>query len=117
MWTNPLVGCKCGCTTSAVSEHSTVFKAMLENDNDVETEDGVPDSTQTISPNQLIQVLGTFTYGSYRYYAIRLDTSNDEVHYIQAFKLSLATKTDTAPYTAYATVAGIGSYNDPYGTG
>ena len=90
---------------------------MLENDNDVGTEDGVPDSTNTLSPNQLIYVLGTFTYGSYRYYAIRLDTSNDEVHYIQAFKLSLATKTATAPYTAYATVAGIGSYNDPYGTG
>ena len=117
VWTNPLVGYKCGCTTSAVSEHQTVFKAMLENDNDVETEDGVPDSTNTLSPNQLIYVLGTFTYGSYRYYAIRLDDSNDEVHYIQAFKLSLATKTATAPYTAYATVAGIGSYNDPYGTG
>ena len=117
VWTNPLVGHKCGCTTSAVSEHQTVFKAMLENDNDVETEDGVPDSTKTLYPNQLIQVIGTFTYGSYRYYAIRLDTSNDEVHYIQAFKLSLATKTATAPYTAYATVAGIGSYNDPYGTG
>lgn len=117
VWTNPLVGYKCGCTTSAVSEHPKVFKAMLENDNDVETEDGVPDSTKTLSPNQLIQVIGTFTYGSYRYYAVRLDTSNDEVHYIQAFKLSLATKTATAPYTAYATVAGIGSYNDPYGTG
>ena len=117
VWTNPLVGHKCGCTTSAVSEHHTVFKAMLENDNDVGTEDGVPDSTKTLYPNQLIYVLGTFTYGSYRYYAIRLDTSNDEVHYIQAFKLSLATKTATAPYTAYATVAGIGSYNDPYGTG
>ena len=117
VWTNPLVGYKCGCTTSAVSEHHTVFKAMLENDNDVLTEDGVPDSTKTLDPNQLIYVLGTFTYGSYRYYAIRLDTSNDEVHYIQAFKLSLATKTATAPYTAYATVAGIGSYNDPYGTG
>lgn len=117
VWTNPLVGYKCGCTTSAVSEHQTVFKAMLENDNDVETEDGVPDSTKTLDPNQLICVLGTFTYGSYRYYALRLDTSNDEVHYIQAFKLSLATKTATAPYTAYATVAGIGSYNDPYGTG
>ena len=62
-------------------------------------------------------MIGTFTYGSYRYYALRLDDSNDEVHYIQAFKLSLATKTATAPYTAYATVAGIGSYNDPYGTG
>ena len=117
VWTNPLVGYKCGCTTSTVSEHPKVFKAMLENDNDVGTEDGVPDSTNTLSPNQLIYVLGTFTYGSYRYYAIRLDTSNDEVHYIQAFKLSLATKTATAPYTAYATVAGIGSYNDPYGTG
>ena len=117
VWTNPLVGYKCGCTTSAVSEHPKVFKAMLENDNDVLTEDGVPDSTKTLYPNQLIYVLGTFTYGSYRYYAIRLDTSNDEVHYIQAFKLSLATKTATAPYTAYATVAGIGSYNDPYGTG
>ena len=117
VWTNPLVGYKCGCTTSAVSEHITVFKAMLENDNDVGTEDGVPDSTKTLDPNQLIYVLGTFTYGSYRYYAVRLDTSNDEVHYIQAFKLSLATKTATAPYTAYATVAGIGSYNDPYGTG
>ena len=117
VWTNPLVGYKCGCTTSAVSEHHTVFKAMLENDNDVGTEDGVPDSTKILYPNQLIYVLGTFTYGSYRYYAIRLDTSNDEVHYIQAFKLSLATKTATAPYTAYATVAGIGSYNDPYGTG
>ena len=117
VWTNPLVGYKCGCTTSTVSEHPKVFKAMLENDNDVETEDGVPDSTNTLSPNQLIYVLGTFTYGSYRYYAIRLDDSNDEVHYIQAFKLSLATKTATAPYTAYATVAGIGSYNDPYGTG
>ena len=117
VWTNPLVGYKCGCTTSAVSEHHTVFKAMLENDNDVLTEDGVPDGTQTLDPNQLICVLGTFTYGSYRYYALRLDTSNDEVHYIQAFKLSLATKTATAPYTAYATVAGIGSYNDPYGTG
>ena len=117
VWTNPLVGYKCGCTTSAVSEHHTVFKAMLENDNDVGTEDGVPDSTKTLDPNQLIQVIGTFTYGSYRYYALRLDTSNDEVHYIQAFKLSLATKTATAPYTAYATVAGIGSYNDPYGTG
>ena len=117
VWTNPLVGYKCGCTTSAVSEHHTVFKAMLENDNDVLTEDGVPDSTKILYPNQLIYVLGTFTYGSYRYYAIRLDTSNDEVHYIQAFKLSLATKTATAPYTAYATVAGIGSYNDPYGTG
>ena len=117
VWTNPLVGYKCGCTTSAVSEHHTVFKAMLENDNDVGTEDGVPYSTKTLDQNQLIQVIGTFTYGSYRYYAIRLDTSNDEVHYIQAFKLSLATKTATAPYTAYATVAGIGSYNDPYGTG
>lgn len=117
VWTNPLVGYKCGCTTSAVSEHTKVFKAMLENDNDVGTEDGVPDLTNTLSPNQLIYVLGMFTYGSYRYYAIRLDTSNDEVHYIQAFKLSLATKTATAPYTAYATVAGIGSYNDPYGTG
>ena len=117
VWTNPLVGYKCGCTTSTVSEHQTVFKAMLENDNDVGTEDGVPDSTKTLYPNQLIQVIGTFTYGSYRYYALRLDTSNDEVHYIQAFKLSLATKTATAPYTAYATVAGIGSYNDPYGTG
>lgn len=117
VWTNPLVGYKCGCTTSAVSEHTKVFKAMLENDNDVLTEDGVPDSTKTLSPNQLIYVLGMFTYGSYRYYAVRLDTSNDEVHYIQAFKLSLATKTTTAPYTAYATVAGIGSYNDPYGTG
>ena len=117
VWTNPLVGHKCGCTTSAVSEHHTVFKAMLENDNDVGTEDGVPDSAKTLDPNQLIYVLGTFTYGSYRYYAIRLDDSNDEVHYIQAFKLSLATKTATAPYTAYATVAGIGSYNDPYGTG
>ena len=117
VWTNPLVGYKCGCTTSAVSEHSTVFKAMLENDNDVLTEDGVPDSTKTLYPNQLIQVIGTFTYGSYRYYALSLDTSNDEVHYIQAFKLSLATKTATAPYTAYATVSGIGSYNDPYGTG
>ena len=117
VWTNPLVGYKCGCTTSAVSEHHTVFKAMLENDNDVGTEDGVPDSTKILYPNQLIYVLGMFTYGSYRYYAIRLDTSNDEVHYIQAFKLSLATKTATAPYTAYATVAGIGSYNDPYGTG
>ena len=117
VWTNPLVGYKCGCTTSAVSEHHTVFKAMLENDNDVGTEDGVPDSTKILYPNQLIYVLGTFTYGSYRYYAIRLDTSNDEVHYIQAFKLSLATKTATAPYTAYATVTGIGSYNDPYGTG
>lgn len=117
VWTNPLVGYKCGCTTSAVSEHSTVFKAMLENDNDVETEDGVPDSTKILYPNQLIYVLGTFTYGSYRYYALRLDTSNDEVHYIQAFKLSLATKTATAPYTAYATVAGISSYSDPYGTG
>lgn len=117
VWTNPLVGYKCGCTTSAVSEHQTVFKAMLENDNDVLTEDGVPDSTKTLYPNQLIYVLGMFTYGSYRYYAVRLDTSNDEVHYIQAFKLSLATKTATAPYTAYATVAGIGSYNDPYGTG
>ena len=117
VWTNPLVGYKCGCTTSAVSEHSKVFKAMLENDNDVLTEDGVPDSTKTVSPNQLIYVLGMFTYGSYRYYAVRLDTSNDEVHYIQAFKLSLATKTAKAPYTAYATVAGIGSYNDPYGTG
>ena len=117
VWTNPLVGYKCGCTTSAVSEHQTVFKAMLENDNDVLTEDGVPDSTKTLDPNQLIYVLGMFTYGSYRYYAVRLDTSNDEVHYIQAFKLSLATKTATAPYTAYATVAGIGSYNDPYGTG
>ena len=117
VWTNPLVEYKCGCTTSAVSEHQTVFKAMLENDNDVMTEDGVPDSTQTISPNQLICVLGTFTYGSYRYYAVRLDTSNDEVHYIQAFKLSLATKTATAPYMAYATVVGINSYNDPYGTG
>lgn len=116
VWTNPLVGYKCGCTTSAVSEHPTVFKAMLENDNDVGTEDGVPDSAKTLSPNQLIYVLGMFTYGSYRYYAIRLDDSNDEVHYIQAFKLSLATKTATAPYTAYATVAGIGSYNDPYGT-
>lgn len=117
VWTNPLVGYKCGCTTSAVSEHPKVFKAMLENDNDVGTEDGVPDSTKTLDPNQLIYVLGMFTYGSYRYYAVRLDTSNDEVHYIQAFKLSLATKTATAPYTAYATVAGIGSYNDPYGTG
>lgn len=117
VWTSPLVGYKCGCTTSAVSEHPKVFKAMLENDNDVVTEDGVPDSTKTLSPNQLIYVLGMFTYGSYRYYAVRLDTSNDEVHYIQAFKLSLATKTATAPYTAYATVAGIGSYNDPYGTG
>lgn len=117
VWTNPLVGYKCGCTTSTVSKHQTVFKAMLENDNDVETEDGVPDSTKTLSPNQLIYVLGMFTYGSYRYYAVRLDTSNDEVHYIQAFKLSLATKTATAPYTAYATVAGIGSYSDPYGTG
>lgn len=117
VWTSPLVGYKCGCTTSAVSEHPTVFKAMLENDNDVGTEDGVPDLTKTLSPNQLIYVLGMFTYGSYRYYALRLDTSNDEVHYIQAFKLSLATKTATAPYTAYATVAGIGSYNDPYGTG
>lgn len=117
VWTSPLVGYKCGCTTSAVSEHPKVFKAMLENDNDVLTEDGVPDSTKTLSPNQLICVLGMFTYGSYRYYAVRLDTSNDEVHYIQAFKLSLATKTATAPYTAYATVAGIGSYNDPYGTG
>ena len=117
VWTNPLVGYKCGCTTSAVSEHHTVFKAMLENDNDVLTEDGVPDSTKTLYPNQLIYVLGMFTYGSYRYYAVRLDTSNDEVHYIQAFKLSLATKTATAPYTAYATVAGIGSYNDPYGIG
>lgn len=117
VWTNPLVGYKCGCTTSAVSEHPKVFKAMLENDNDVETEDGVPDSTKPLDPNQLIYVLGTFTYGSYRYYAVRLDTSNDEVHYIQAFKLSLATKTATAPYTAYATVAGIGSYSDPYGTG
>ena len=117
VWTNPLVRYKCGCTTSAVSEHQTVFKAMLENDNDVLTEDGVPDSTKTLSPNQLIQVIGTFTYGSYRYYAIRLDTSNDEVHYIQAFKLSLAKKTATAPYTAYATVTGISSYNDPYGTG
>ncbi len=115
VWTNPLVGYKCGCTTSAVSEHQTVFKAMLENDNDVLTEDGVPDSTKTLDPNQLIYVLGMFTYGSYRYYAVRLDTSNDEVHYIQSFKLSLATKTATAPYTAYATVAGIGSYNDPYG--
>lgn len=117
VWTNPLVGYKCGCTTSAVSEHPKVFKAMLENDNDIETEDGVPDSTQTLYPNQLIYVLGMFTYGSYRYYAVRLDTSNDEVYYIQAFKLSLATKTATAPYTAYATVSGIGSYNDPYGTG
>ena len=117
VWTNPLVGYKCGCTTSAVSEHSKVFKAMLENDNDVLTEDGVQDSTKTLDPNQLIYVLGMFTYGSYRYYAVRLDTSNDEVHYIQAFKLSLATKTATAPYTAYATVSGIGSYNDPYGTG
>lgn len=117
VWTNPLVGYKCGCTTSAVSKHSKVFKAMLENDNDVETEDGVPDSTKTLDPNQLICVIGMFTYGSYRYYALRLDTSNNEVHYIQAFKLSLATKTATAPYTAYATVAGIGSYNDPYGTG
>ena len=117
VWTNPLVGYKCGCTTSAVSEHITVFKAMLENDNDVGTEDGVPDSTKILYPSQLIYVLGMFTYGSYRYYAVRLDTSNDEVHYIQAFKLSLATKTATAPYTAYATVAGIGSYNDPYGTG
>ena len=117
VWTNPLVGYKCGCTTSAVSKHPTVFKAMLENDNDVGTEDGVPDSTNTLDPNQLIYVLGTFTYGSYRYYALKLDDSNDEVHYIQAFKLSLATKTTTAPYTAYATVAGIGSYNDPYGTG
>lgn len=117
VWTSPLVGYKCGCTTSAVLEHPKVFKAMLENDNDVGTEDGVPDSTKTLSPNQLIYVLGMFTYGSYRYYAVRLDTSNDEVHYIQAFKLSLATKTATAPYTAYATVAGIGSYNDPYGTG
>lgn len=117
VWTNPLVGYKCGCTTSAVSEHPKVFKAMLENDNDVETEDGVPDSTKTLSPNQLIYVLGMFTYGSYRYYAVRLGDSNDEVRYIQAFKLSLATKTATAPYTAYATVAGISSYNDPYGTG
>lgn len=117
VWTNPLVGYKCGCTTSAVSEHQTIFKAMLENDNDVETEDGVPDSTKTLYPNQLIYVLGMFTYGSYRYYAVRLGDSNDEVHYIQAFKLSLATKTAMAPYTAYATVAGIGSYNDPYGTG
>ena len=117
VWTNPLVGCKCGCTTSAVSEHQTVFKAMLENDNDVLTEDGVPDSTKILHPNQLICVLGTFTYGSYRYYALRLDTSNDEVHYIQSFKLSLAKKTATAPYMAYATVTGIGSYNDPYGTG
>ena len=117
VWTNPLVGYKCGCTTSAVSEHSKVFKAMLENDNDVLTEDGVPDSTKTLDPNQLIYVLGMFTYGSYRYYAVSLDTSNDEVYYIQAFKLSLATKTATAPYTAYATVSGIGSYNDPYGTG
>ena len=116
VWTKPFVGYKCGCTTAAVSEHQTVFKAMLENDNAGETEDGVPDSTKIIYPNQLIYVLGTFTYGSYRYYALRLDASNDEVHYIQAFKLSLATKTDTAPYTAYATVAGIGSYNDPYGT-
>lgn len=115
VWTNPLVGYKCGCTTSAVSEHPKVFKAMLENDNDVLTEDGVPDSTKILYPNQLIQVIGTFTYGSYRYYAVRLDTSNDEVHYIQAFKLSLATKTATAPYTAYATVSEIGSYNDPYG--
>lgn len=117
VWTNPLVGYKCGCTTSAVSEHQTIFKAMLENDNDVGTEDGVPDSTKTLSPNQLIYVLGMFIYGSYRYYAVRLGDSNDEVHYIQAFKLSLATKTAMAPYTAYATVAGIGSYNDPYGTG
>lgn len=117
VWTNPLVRYKCGCTTSAVSKHPKVFKAMLENDNDVETEDGVPDSTKTLDPNQLIYVLGMFTYGSYRYYAVRLGTSNDEVHYIQAFKLSLATKTATAPYTAYATVAGIDSYNDPYGTG
>ena len=117
VWTNPLVGYKCGCTTSAVSEHQTIFKAMLENDNDVGTEDGVPDSMKTLSPNQLIYVLGMFTYGSYRYYAVRLGDSNDEVHYIQAFKLSLATKTAMAPYTAYATVAGIGSYNDPYGTG
>ena len=117
VWTNPLVGYKCGCTTSAVSEHQTVFKAMLENDNDVGTEDGVPDSTKVLYPNQLIYVLGMFTYGSYRYYAVRLGDSNDEMHYIQAFKLSLATKTATAPYTAYATVAGIGSYNDPYGTG
>lgn len=116
VWTNPLVGYKCGCTTSAVSEHQTVFKAMLENDNDVGTEDGVPDSTKVLYPNQLIYVLGMFTYGSYRYYAVRLGDSNDEMHYIQAFKLSLATKTATAPYTAYATVAGIGSYNDPYGT-
>ena len=115
VWTNPLVGYKCGCTTSAVSEHQTVFKAMLENDNDVLTEDGVPDSTQTLYPNQLIYVLGTFTYGSYRYYAVRLGDSNDEMHYIQAFKLSLATKTATAPYTAYAAVSEIGSYNDPYG--
>lgn len=115
VWTNPLVGYKCGCTTSAVSEHSTVFKAMLENANDVWTEDGVPDSTKTISQNQLICVLGTFIYGSYRYYAVRLGDSNDEVHYTQAFKLSLATKTATAPYTAYATVSEIGSYNDPYG--
>lgn len=117
VWTNPLVRYKCGCTTSAVSKHPKVFKAMLENDNDVKTEDGVPDSTKTLDPNQLIYVLGMFTYGSYRYYAVRLDTPNDEVRYIQAFKLSLATKTATAPYTAYATVAGIGSYNDPYGTG
>ena len=115
VWANPLVGYKCGCTTSTVSEHQTVFKAMLENDNVGETEDGVPDVTKTISPNQLIYVLGTFTYGSYRYYAVRLDDSNDEVHYIQSFKLSLAKKTDTAPYTAYATVSEIGSYNDPYG--
>ena len=115
VWTNPLVGYKCGCTTSAVSEHPKVFKAMLENDNDVLTEDGVPDSTKTLYPNRLIYVLGMFTYGSYRYYAVRLDTSNDEVHYIQSFKLSLAKKTDTAPYTAYAKVSEIGSYNDPYG--
>ena len=115
VWTNPLGGYKCGCTTAAVSEHQTVFKAMLENDNDGETEDGVPDVTKTLSPNQLIHVLGTFVYGSYRYYAIRLDESNEEVHYIQAFKLSLAKKTDTEPYTAYATAADIVSYNDPYG--
>lgn len=115
VWINPSSGFYCGCTTSAVSEHNKVFKAMLENDNDGETEDGVPDNTKSIYPNQLLYVIGTFTYGSYRYYALRLDPSNEDVHYIQAFKLSLAKKTGTAPYTAYAMVSSISSFNDPYG--
>ena len=105
-----------GCITAQIETHSTVYKAFVEDDNDGETEDAVPDASISLSRGDLVTVLGSCTHGSYVYYKININGHGNAPYYVQAFKISIASMASSEEESRYLSTDHILVYSTPYGT-